>query len=106
MPGPGPRGWRAGRREAEISFFTRFLFAAYFLEAGLVLVVAPWSGFWERNVFAASLPFVERAAASAFVRGGVSGIGAITAIAGFIELAGMFGARRGAESRPRRNAEV
>ncbi len=102
----GPHGWRASRREAEISFFTRFLFAAYFLEAGLVLVVAPWSAFWEHNFFAAALPFAERAASSAFVRGGVSGIGAITAIAGFIELAGIFGARRGAESRPRRNAEV
>ncbi len=106
MPGRAPHGWHASGREADISFFTRFLFAAYFLEAGLVLVVAPWSAFWERNFFAAALPVVARVASSPFVRGGISGIGAITAIAGFVELAGMFGARRAAEPETRRNAEA
>ena len=33
---------------------SRLLFAAYFLEAGFILVVAPWSAFWEHNRFAAS----------------------------------------------------
>ena len=42
---------RVCRPEADISFLTRILFAAYFLEAGLILVVAPWSGFWDRNLF-------------------------------------------------------
>ncbi len=106
MPPRAPSGSPASRREAEIAFFTRFLFAAYFLEAGFVLVVAPWSAFWERNFFATALPLVERAASSAFVRGGVSGIGAVTAIAGLIELAGIFSARRGTERRSRRNAAV
>ena len=31
---------------------TRVLFAAYLLEAGLILIVAPWSAFWDRNFFA------------------------------------------------------
>ena len=44
-------GWHASRPEADISFLTRILFAAYFLEAGLILVVAPWSSFWDRNLF-------------------------------------------------------
>ena len=35
---------------------TRVLFAAYFLEAGLILIVAPWSAFWDRNFFASRLP--------------------------------------------------
>ena len=85
---------------------TRFLFAAYFLEAGLVLVVAPWSVFWERNFFAGALPLVEQVAASAFVRGAVSGIGLVTALAGVAELAGLFGSARRSEHRPERNAEV
>jgi hypothetical protein len=72
------------------------IFAAYFLEAGLILIVAPWSAFWDRNAFAqaeAIRPFLE----SPFVRGGVSGIGLITALAGLTELAGVFRRRAPAD---------
>lgn len=105
-PPSGPRASHASRRGADISFLTRLLFAAYFLEAGLVLIVAPWSGFWERNFFAGALPLLDHIASNPFVRGAVSGIGAITALAGFAELAGFFGSSRGAERRPERNVEV
>lgn len=77
-----------------ISFITRVLFVAYFLEAGLILVVAPWSGFWEHNFFVGRVPALEPLLSNLFVRGAVSGIGAITAIAGFAELAGLLGTRR------------
>lgn len=77
-----------------ISFFTRVLFAAYFLEAGFILVVAPWSGFWERNFFAASAPALQPWLESPFVRGAVSGIGAVTALAGLAELGGILSRRR------------
>jgi hypothetical protein len=80
-----------------ISLFTRVLLAAYFLEAGLVLIVAPWSRFWDRNFFVASLPFLEGLAGNLFVRGAVSGIGGVTALAGFAELAAIFGLRRAKE---------
>lgn len=73
---------------------TRLLFAAYFLEAGLILIVAPWSGFWDRNFFAGTLPALGNVLASPFVRGGVSGIGVITAVAGLAELGGAFASRR------------
>jgi len=79
-----------------ISFFTRVLFAAYFLEAGFILVVAPWSGFWERNFFAASAPALQPWLQSPFVRGAVSGIGAVTALAGLAELGGILSFRRSA----------
>ena len=78
----------------------------YFIEAGLVLVVAPWSAFWQRNFFADAVPVLQQLAANPFVRGAVSGIGAITALAGFAELAGLFRSSRGPEPRPERNAEV
>ena len=71
-----------------ISFITRLLFAAYFLEAGLILIVAPWSAFWDRNFFAAAFPLVDTLLSSPFVRGAVSGIGVITALAGLAELGG------------------
>jgi hypothetical protein len=100
------RGCTANRRETDISYLTRLLFAAYFLEAGLVLIIAPWSAFWERNFFASAFPLLSQAASNPFIRGGVSGIGLITALAGFAELAGFFGETNGQERRPERNAEV
>ncbi|HVL65663.1 MAG TPA: hypothetical protein VM364_00230 [Vicinamibacterales bacterium] len=65
----------------------------YFLEAGLILIVAPWSGFWDRNYFSRS-DVLGPILANPFVRGGVSGLGLVTALAGFAELAGAFGLRR------------
>lgn len=62
------------------------LFAAYFLEAGLLLIVIPWSGFWDRNIFASFIPGFGRLLASPFVRGAVSGVGVITTLAGVAEL--------------------
>ena len=83
-----------------MTFMTRLLFAAYFLEAGLILIVAPWSGFWERNFFIDALPALDRLMGSPFVRGGVSGVGLITAVAGLAELGGVFAARRGGPRAP------
>lgn len=69
---------------------SRLLFAAYFLEAGFILVVAPWSPFWEHNRFAESRPALEALVMSPYARGGVTGIGVITALAGLVELASVF----------------
>ena len=78
-----------------ISFVSRVLFAAYFIEAGLVLIVAPWKpDFWERNFFVAQLPAIESIVQNVFVRGAVSGVGAVTALAGLAELGGIFGVWR------------
>ena len=86
-------GWRARKREADISFFTRLLFAAYFLEAGLILVIAPWTNFWNINIFFHGHSSVQDFLASPFVRGAVSGVGGITALAGVAELATAIVAR-------------
>ena len=59
-----------------ISIISRILFAAYFLEAGFVLIVAPWrTAFWDRNFFIERLPFLENLLRNVFVRGAVSGMG-------------------------------
>ena len=54
----GPRSAGAGRaavvardREVAIRVISRVLVFAYFLEAGLALLVVPWTVFWERNYF-------------------------------------------------------
>ena len=65
----------------------------YFLEAGFILSVAPWSGFWERNRFAESRPEVEAFVNSPYARGGVTGVGIITAFAGLVELGSLVAAR-------------
>jgi hypothetical protein len=75
-----------------ISLVSRVLFAAYFLEAGFVLMVAPWkTAFWDHNFFIDRLPLFEAVLGNVFVRGAVSGIGFLTALAGLAELAGLFG---------------
>lgn len=58
-----------------------------------MLIVAPWSSFWEHNFFLVRLPDLARFLSSPFVRGGISGIGAITALAGLAELGGLFASR-------------
>jgi hypothetical protein len=90
------------RPEADISLLTRILFAAYFLEAGLILLVAPWSSFWDRNLFPSILPSLEPLCASPFARGAVSGVGAITVVAGLAELAGALSMRHRRETDARR----
>jgi hypothetical protein len=93
-----PAGWPTSRDrpEADITALTRLIFAAYFLEAGLILIVAPWSGFWDQNGLASWFPSAAWIT-SPFVRGAVTGIGVITSVAGLVELAGVFGLRREAD---------
>ena len=65
---------------------SRLLLAIYLFWAGALLTIAPWWGdVWERNWFH-QVPAIATLMASDSVRGVVSGIGIITAIAGVREL--------------------
>jgi len=65
---------------------TRFLIAAYLLEAGALLIIAPWSTyFWDRNRFG-DLPALAGLMSSDYIRGAVSGVGVLTALAGLRDL--------------------
>ena len=55
--------------------------------------MAPWSGFWERNRFAETRPFVEAFLNSPYARGGVTGVGVVTALAGLAELGSVISGR-------------
>jgi hypothetical protein len=68
----------------------------------LILIVAPWSSFWERNFFAAAVPVIEGLLSSPYARGAVSGVGLVTVLAGLAELGGAFAARRQSPSAPGR----
>lgn len=71
----------------------RLLYVAFFLEVGLLLVVLPWSGFWERNYFAMSWPALRELLTNNFVRGAVTGLGLVNLYAGFVDLAMVFATR-------------
>jgi hypothetical protein len=63
---------------------------ALLFEAGLLLVLIPWSAFWDRNYFAEAMPALRELLTNNFVRGAVSGLGAINIFAGLAELADIF----------------
>lgn len=64
----------------------RLLLTAFFFEAGLVLLLVPWSIYWERNYFVQALPMIEPVLASLYVRGAVSGLGLVNLLAGLVEI--------------------
>jgi len=76
-----------------IQVVARLLVAAYLIEAGLVLVIAPWTQFWTHNYFGLLWPWLGDLMGSAYVRGAVSGVGLITIAAGLRDLFVRFVAR-------------
>ena len=64
----------------------RLLLTAFFFEAGLVLVLVPWSIYWEQNYFVQALPMIEPFLTSDYVRGAVSGLGVVNLLAGLVEI--------------------
>ena len=71
----------------------RLLLVAFFLEIGFVLMVVPWSEYWDQNYFAQALPTLRALITNNFVRGAVSGLGVINVSAGLVELVSMVMSR-------------
>ncbi|RZP29292.1 hypothetical protein EVA25_01910 [bacterium] len=57
----------------------------YFVEVGLVLLIAPWTVYWERNIFVEMYPALEPYLLVQTVRGAVSGLGLINLFAAVTE---------------------
>ena len=55
--------------------------------------MAPWTDLWDRNFFAEAMPALGDLMSNQFVRGGVTGVGVVTAIAGLRDLTGAVLAR-------------
>jgi hypothetical protein len=68
----------------------------------LILIVAPWSTFWDRNFFAEAYPMIDGFLSSPYARGAVSGVGLVTVLAGLAELGGAFASRRQSPTAPGR----
>ncbi len=71
----------------------RLMGVALSIEIGLVLVVIPWSVFWERNYFAQLVPPLHSLITNHFVRGAVSGIGLVNLAVGLAELVSILAGR-------------
>jgi hypothetical protein len=65
---------------------------------GLLLVIVPWSSFWDQNVLLEALPLLHEWTRSPYVRGAVSGLGLVNMAAGFAEVARAWQARHDAPS--------
>jgi hypothetical protein len=73
---------------------SRLLVSAYLIEAGLLLLVVPWSVFWERNAFIDRVPLMSGTLTNLYVRGAVSGIGLVCLWAATAEVALFIAERR------------
>jgi hypothetical protein len=71
----------------------RLLLIAFFFEIGFVLIVIPWSAFWDRNYFAQVAPALGTVITNNFFRGAVSGLGLINIVAGLADLVSLVLAR-------------
>ena len=60
----------------------------------MLLVLIPWSGFWERNYFVEWSPVLMAVVTSNYTRGAVTGLGLLNVWAALAELGDMFGSRR------------
>ncbi len=72
----------------------RLALAVLYLEFGLVLLVAPWSRYWDRNYFSDSWPRIRAVASNNFVRGAVSGLGLVNAFVAVTEIGALLFVRR------------
>jgi len=77
---------------------TRLVLVVFFLEVGLVLTLAPWSAYWDRNYFAETMPLVHALVTNNFVRGAVTGLGLVNICAAAADLIGMFMNRKSASA--------
>lgn len=73
---------------------TRNLVILYLLEAGLILIVLPWTQFWDRNYFMAMTGSFEMALTNPILRGVVSGVGIVSFAVGVLEIVAILIRRR------------
>ena len=62
------------------------LLVVFCLEVGVVLLVLPWSDYWDNNFFSTWIPSLHRLWDNPYVRGAVSGLGMVNVVIAFGEL--------------------
>jgi hypothetical protein len=59
----------------------------------LLLVLIPWSAFWDRNYFVEWSPAVGAFLTSHYLRGAITGLGLVNVWAALAELSDLFGTK-------------
>lgn len=72
----------------------RLLIIAVLIELGLLLIVVPWSAYWDRNYFAQVSPAVQAVVTNNYVRGAITGLGAVNVLAALADLAALVRRRQ------------
>ena len=67
------------------------VFITFCLEIGLFLLIFPWTEYWDGNYFSSLMPQMKSYWDNLYVRGAVSGLGAVNL---FISLSEIFRLRR------------
>ena len=62
------------------------LFIVFCLEIGVVLLVFPWSEYWDNNFFSTVVPLARNLWDNSYMRGAVSGLGVANIVIAFSEL--------------------
>ena len=84
---PGDEGARPERpRRPRGNMLMNIIFILFCLEVGLVLVVLPWTHFWDNNYFFSLTPEWGPLWLSTYLRGGVSGMGFVNLWIGLVEV--------------------
>ena len=100
MSPPVSTGSTRSRREGE-KLIRRLLYVALFLEVGLLLVVLPWSTFWDNNYFALKWPTIRPFLTNHFARGAITGLGVVNLVAGFVDLTRVVASREQSDATDR-----
>ncbi len=79
---------------------SRIFFVTYCLEAGVFLVLVPWSPGWDRFVYALPWVAIRPLLLTAIVRAAFSGFGLVHLIWGVHDLDGFFTSGRTADPEP------
>ena len=64
------------------------------LLVGVILVIAPWTAWWDQNYLLQPYPALRAVVLSPFVRGLVSGLGLVNIALAILEVHQSFAARR------------
>lgn len=62
------------------------LLVVFCLEVGVVLLVLPWSDYWDNNFFSTWIPSFQDLWDNTYLRGAVSGLGVVNVVIAFSEL--------------------
>ena len=72
----------------------------------MLLVLIPWSAFWERNYFVEGSRAFGAVFTSNYTRGAVTGLGLINVWAALAELADLFGSRKSDPSEADQQSQI